>query len=70
MMDRTVGSSFRKVFLCEFLRRRRIMYADIGIMLILIGVAFAGIDCITAHDVTAFETKQLCLGKITFEVSR
>jgi len=46
------------------------MYADIGIMLILIGVAFAGIDCITAHDVTAFETKQLCLGKITFEVSR
>ena len=34
------------------------MYADIGIMLILIGVAFAGSDCLTAHDVTAFENRQ------------
>jgi hypothetical protein len=32
------------------------MYADIGIMLILIGVAFAGSDCLTAHNVTAFES--------------
>ena len=39
-------------------------------MLILIGVAFAGSDCLTAHDVTAFENMQPGLGKITYEVNR
>jgi len=38
--------------------------------MILIGVAFAGSDCLIAHDVTAFENRQPGLRKITCEVNR